>query len=354
MSRLRFLFASAAVCALAAGLAACGGDGSDESPQAVVEKATFEGIESADLDLSLSVDASGKEGGDLEVKVSGPFQGEGEGELPQLDIDAAVHGTVEGDRVDFDGGLVLLPNSAYVNYEGTEYEVDPTTFSFVESALNQALGGGGEGSAGPSACQEAAGELNVASFGKNLTNDGSVEVAGTETTKLSGDLDVSGAIDSLIELSKEPACKAQLGAAGPLPSPSELSKSEDEIRKAVKTAHVDLYVGDDDIVRRLTVELDLSSQEGGSREDVTISLDLTLAGVNEEQEISPPAEARPLGGLFQKLGVNPLELLGALEGEGLGQLLEELGGLSGAGGQSYSDCLRGANSAADFQKCAQL
>ena len=33
---------------------------------------------------------------------------------------------------------MLVPNKAYVNYEGDDYEVDPTTFSFVESAINQA------------------------------------------------------------------------------------------------------------------------------------------------------------------------------------------------------------------------
>lgn len=358
MSRLRFLFACFAAIAIAVGIAACGNsdDNSDESPQVVIDKATFEGIESADLDLSLNVKASGKEGGDLDVSLSGPFQGEGEGEIPQLDIDAKASGTFEGDDVDFEGGLVLLPNSAYVNYEGVEYEVDPATFSFVESALNQAQGGSEGESPAATACQEAAGKLDVASFADNLSNDGTVDVGGTSTTKLSGDLDVSGAIDSLVELSEDPACSSQLGAAGPLPSPSELKEAEDEVRSAVKTAHVDLYVGDDDIVRRLVLDLDIAPRESGSSQQ--ISLDLTLTGVNEEQEISAPAEARPLNGLFQKLGVNPLELLGALEGEGLGDLLEGLGGSSGSSGggaQSYSDCIRDATSAADLQKCtAQL
>jgi hypothetical protein len=346
------------VIALATGFAACGGsDNSDESPQVVVEEATFEGIESADLDLALSVKASGKEGGDVDVTLSGPFQGEGEGEIPQLDMDAKVKGAIQGDDVDFDGGLVLLPNSAYVNYEGTEYEVDPTTFSFVESALNQAQQqGDAEGeSAASTACQEAAGKLDVASFADDLSNDGTADVGGTETTKLSGDLDVPGAIDALIDLSEDPACSAQLGAAGPLPSRSELEEAEDEVKRAVKTAHVDLYVGDDDIVRRLVIELEIAPQEeSGQPQEVEVSLDLTLTGVNEEQEISAPAKAKPLSALFQKLDVNPLELLGALEGEGLGNLLEGFGagGSSSGGGQSYSECIRNATSAVDLQRCA--
>ena len=43
-----------------------------------------------------------------------------------------------GENIDFEGGLTLLTDSAFVDYEGTEYEVDPTTFGFVKSALEQA------------------------------------------------------------------------------------------------------------------------------------------------------------------------------------------------------------------------
>ena len=35
---------------------------------------------------------------------------------------------------------MLLGDKAYVNYEGTEYEVDPTTFSFVKSTVPAAAG----------------------------------------------------------------------------------------------------------------------------------------------------------------------------------------------------------------------
>lgn len=369
MSRLRSLFALAVVTALATALAACGGgEDSDEPPRAVIEKATLSGIESADLDLSLSVKASGKEGGDLDLSLSGPFQGEGKGELPQLDMDVEVTGDLRGDDVDFDGGLVLLPNSAYVNYEGTEYEVDPTTFSFVESALKQ-QGSKGE-SADATACQEAAADLNVAAFADNLSNDGSVDVGGTSTTKLSGDLDVRGAIDALTELTEDPACSAQLGDAGPLPSPSELAEAEDEVNRAVKTAHIDLYVGDDDIVRRIVAELEIAPKGSGTQK-VVVSLDLTLTGVNEDQRISAPENAKPLNELFLKLGINPLELAGALQGgEGLGGLLEGLegatggdgssgGGSSGGGGgdggrQAYLKCLGNARTPVDLQECTAL
>ncbi|HWM62970.1 MAG TPA: hypothetical protein VNP96_03175 [Solirubrobacterales bacterium] len=376
MSRLRFpfvLLVIAALVALSTALVACGGssdgDGSGD-PQTVIDDASLEGIESGVIDLSLGVDAKGEEGGDLDVSLSGPFDAAmEEGEKPQFDLDADVSGTFGDDDIDFEGGLVLLPNSAYVNYQGTEYEVDPTTFSFVESALEEAQEGGEGGSAGVTGCQEAASGLKVASFIDNLKDEGNADVGGTSTTKVSGDLDVSGALDSVVELTEDPACKSQLGAAGPLPSKSEIDEAKGEVEEAVKTAHVDVYVGDDDIVRQITAQLTIEppSGQGDGVQSVEIEFDLKLTEVNEEQEIAAPESAKPLNDLFLKLGVNPIELLGLLQGEGtegLGGLLEGLGGVSGGSGgeesgggaspQAYLDCLQSVKTAADLQKCARL
>jgi hypothetical protein len=373
LSRLRFLYALAAVAALlalATALTACGGgsDKSDESPQTVIDEATLQGIDSGKLDLSLDAKAAGKEGGNLDLSLSGPFQGEGKGKLPKLDMSAKVHGSVKGSNIDFDGGLVLLPNSAYVNYEGTEYEVDPTTFSFIESALKQQQGKAG--AEGASECQEAVGELKVGNFIENGKNEGSAEVGGTGTTKVSGDLNVSGGIDALLEVVESPPCKAQIAAAGPLPSESEIDKAKSEVSGAVKVAHVDVYVGDDDIVRRIAAQLKIEPENGGSGpKSVEIDLDLQLTEVNEEQEISAPGNAKPLTDLFLKLGVNPIDLLGLLNGKGggadLGNLLQGLsgavgggasgGGDSGGGGQqAYLKCLQEARSSVDLQRCSSL
>ncbi len=332
MHRLRFPHTLAAITAVAAAsilLAACGGSGdkSGESAQSVLEEATLQGIESGDIDLSVGVNASGSEGGTVNVSLSGPFQGEGQGSLPQLDMTAKAKGDYNGEKIDFDGGLVLLPNTAYVGYEGVEYEVDPTTFSFVEQTLKQAQreGGAETGSAGVAACQEEFGKLKVADFLEEGKNEGGADVDGTSTTKVSGDLDVSGAIDSVLEVAESAACRTQLAAAGPLPSTTEIEKAEDEVNSAVKSAHVSVYVGDDDIVRRISAQLTVEPQNGGSGpKRVEIEFDLKLTGVNEEQQISAPANAKPLSRLFVKLGVNPIELLGLLQGEGGGESLGEL------------------------------
>jgi hypothetical protein len=374
LSRFRIFVLLAALAALATAFAACGSsDSSSEDPQQVIENSTLEGVESGNLDLTLTVKSEGKEGGDVDVSLSGPFQAAAsKGDLPQLALQAKAKGAAKGEDIDFEGGLTLLSDRAYVNYKGTEYEVDPTTFGFVKSSFEQAQqqGGAEANPADVTACQEAATGLDVGDFVDNLTNDGSSDVDGTDTTKLSGDLNVDRALDALIKLTEDPACSTQLEAAGPLPI-DELEKARGDVTGAVKKAHVEVYVGDDDIIRKVKAELTIEPKDG-SAEKVEVDFALSLSGVNEEQDIAAPANAKPLEGLFQELGVNPLELLeGASSGEGLGDLLEGIAGddsgsgsgsgsssggseSSGGGQRAYLECLKGADTPADLQKCAGL
>jgi hypothetical protein len=372
LSRIRIVALLAAIAVLGVAFAACGGssDSSSEDPQKVIDEATLEGVESGEVELKLNVNAEGEEGGNVKVALSGPFQAGAKGELPEADLEVSAKGDAGGQNIDFDGGVTLLPDRAYIGYEGSEYEVDPTTFGFVKSGFEQAQQkGGSEASTGDvTACQEAASGLKVANFVENLTNEGSAEVDGTSTTKISGDLNTAGAVDAIIKLTENSACSSQLEAAGPLPL-GELEKAKGELAGAVKKAHVDVYVGDDNIIRKVAAELTIEPK-GSSSEKVEVEFELSLSGVNEEQKISAPSGAKPLEGLFQQLGVNPLELLeaGSSGGAGIGSLLEGVvggssssgsgsssGGSSGSGGQAaYLNCLKGAKTPADLQNCASL
>jgi hypothetical protein len=369
LSRARILTLFLALIALASAFAACGGGGSD-SPQAVVDEATLQGVESGDLNLSLGIDVTGGKSGHIDVGVSGPFQKESDAELPEFDLTAAAKGSLGGEDIDFDGGFTLLGgNKAYVGYEGTEYEVDPTTFGFVKSMLKK-QGGGGASEA--SACTDAVGKLKISDFIENLEEGGSADVGGTSTTKVSGDLNASAALDTISELVEDPACSKQLEAAGSLPSAAELDAAKGKVQDSVKDAHVDLYVGDDHIVRQITAKATIEPPAGSDNKgvkSVKLDLDLKLTGVNEEQTISAPKTSKPLSDLFLKLGINPIELLGAFEGQGaggLGGLLEGLnsvggsssggnGGSSGGGGQqAYLECLQGAHTATAIQNCVGM
>lgn len=370
MSRIRIFALLATFALLAAAFAACGGgssDSSNEDPQKVVEKASLEGVKSGEFDMSLNVNAEGEEGGEFEASLSGPFEAGAKGELPQAEVSVEADGSAQGESINFDGGLTLLTDRAFVEYEGTSYEVDPTTFGFLRSAFEQAQQQEGS-EADVTACQQAAEGIKFSQFAENLENEGSEDIDGTSTTKVSGDLDVSGAIDAVIQLTEDPACKSQLEAAGPLPI-DELEKAKGELSKAIKKSHVEIAVGDDDIVRKFAMELTVEPPEAKG-EKVEVEMEVTLSGVNEEQSFEEPANAKPLEALFKQLGVNPLELLEAGGSEGIGGLLEGLmggsvGGGSSSGGSSelgggassqkaYVQCLQQARTPADLQKCANL
>jgi hypothetical protein len=372
LSRVRILTLFVALIALASAFAACGG-GSSDSPQAVVDEATLQGIESGNVDLSLAIGVKGEKSGHVDVSLSGPFQSESEAELPELDLAATAKGSIGGEDIDFSGGATLLGgNKAYLGYEGAEYEVDPTTFSFVKSMLRKQGGQSSEASA----CTDAAGKLKISDFIENLSESSSADVGGTSTTKVSGDLNASAALDTISELIEDPACSEQLSAAGPLPSAAELDAAKSTVRDSVKDAHVDLYVGDDHIVRRISAQATIEPPAGADSKgvkSVDLDLDLELTGVNEEQTISAPESAKPLSDLFLKLGINPIELLGAFNGQGAGGLgglldgLNSIGGGSSSGGdsgsgsgdsgggqQAYLECLQGAHTATAIQNCVGM
>jgi len=362
LSRFRILALFATLAILATVFAACGGSDSSssgdsgEDPQKVLENASLEGVKSGELDLAVHVNAEGKEGGEVDVNLSGPFEMGGKEELPQLELNAEVSGTAGGEDIDFEGGLTLLTDRAFVAYKGTDYEVDPTTFGFLKAAFERSQQQSGEQDI--TACQKAAEGIRFSQFADQLENEGSADVDGTSTTKVGGDLNVDGAVDALIKLTEDPACSSQLEAAGPLPI-GELEEAKGELSKAIEKAHVDLYVGDDDIVRKVDAELTIAPPQAAD-EKVELQLEMTLSGVNEQQSFSSPSGAKPLEDLFQELGVNPLELLEAGQGGGLGGLLEGItggasgGGSSSGGGNAYAECLQGAKTTADLQKCAGL
>ncbi len=385
MSRLRTFSLFGAVLALAVALAACGSSGgsSNANPQQVVNDATLQGIHSGNLDLSLGIDAKGDQGGHIDVGLSGPFQSQGKNQLPQFDMTVKANGSINSKNVDFQGGLTLLSDRGYVNYKGTDYEIDPATFGFVKTAIQQAQqkNGGAQGQSGLSqSCQNAVGKLKINDFVTNLSNEGTTDVGGTSTTHVSGDLVISTAIDQLIKIAENPACSSQFSGAGQLPTAAQLDQAKGLLASAVKSAHVDLYVGDDHIVRRITLQLTIEppAGTGSGPKEVDLNFDMTLSDVNQPQTIEAPSEAKPLNDLFRQLGVNPLSLLGNNGGlnlnglggaggaGGIGSLLQGIsgatGGAPGAGGgsapggmsQAYLNCIQGASTPADLQKCAQL
>jgi hypothetical protein len=313
MPRFRVLLVVIAACLAALALAACGGGG-EEDPREVLDRATFEGIESADFDASLEIRSKGKQTGNIKVDLSGRAQSDG------LAVSATVAGTAQGRPIDVEGGLTLLDDHGFVAYKGTDYEIDPSTYGFAKEIFFPVLSR--EAAPELAACREAAARLEAGDLATGLRREGPADVAGTETTKISGELDVPTAVTALTTLAENLGCSVQFEALSPL-GLSEVRELGDELSGSVNSAEVEVYVGDDDIVRRVSAEL--TGDLGGGREPVTVELELTLSEVNAGGKIEVPAEAKPILVLFGKLGVEPLEFLSWRRGgEGIRSLGEKV------------------------------
>jgi hypothetical protein len=94
LSRIRIFALLATLAMMATAFAACGGGGSDEDPQTVIDNATLEGVTSGNLETTIGIKSEGAEGGDLKVSLSGPFESGGKGNLPQFALSASAKGSI--------------------------------------------------------------------------------------------------------------------------------------------------------------------------------------------------------------------------------------------------------------------
>jgi hypothetical protein len=323
--RKAFVVAVLALSVVPAGCGSSNGETSAESPQAALEEATLRGIESGKLNLALELRAPGPEGGTVQAQLSGAFQGQGKGELPKLAMTAKINGDYNGREIAFDGGLTVRPPDAYVDYEGTAYEVDATTLDLVESALEQTQDG--RPSAGVAGgCQDELGRLSFADFLEDGRNEGSAVVGGAHTTRFSGKLNVSGAVHSLLEALESPNCRSWLAAAGLLPSRSEIEAAESQVSNTANTPRVSVYIDKDNIVRRISAALTIEPHRGskGGPKRIAVNFNLELTGINEEHAFSVLRSSEPLTELLAKLHVNQIRLLRVLQGEEHGESLGDL------------------------------
>jgi hypothetical protein len=366
LTRLRLLFSFSVLALLATGLLACGssGGGGGEDPNKVLDQ-TFSGnhekVKSADIDIKFNVDASGNQGGNVNAELSGPFQNEGDNKVPKLDWTISADGSSSGQNFSFDGGITSTGDAAYVNYKGSDYQVTPALFDQFKQQLEQSPAQTQSQQSGKQFLQ-LLGVKNPKELLTNLKNDGTSDVEGTTTNHISGDLNVDKVVESLKNLASSASALGALGGgSSSLPSGAQL----DQIKSAIKTAHFDLYSGqDDNILRRLTlnvgVEPPSSSNSGVDKVDFTF--DVTLGKVNEPQTINAPSNAKPLAQLLKQLGVSPGQLgslgsLGASSGSsGSATTTPTIpgGSPSSAQTQKYLDCISKGSSAADLQACNKL
>ena len=108
-------------------------------PQEVLDNALSGGggTDSGVLDITLDVDSSGGQAGKLTAEVEGPFQSNGDGTLPSVDFDVTASVDAGGPTFDFDGGLTMTGDGAFVGFEGNDYQLDDATFQAVKASYEQ-------------------------------------------------------------------------------------------------------------------------------------------------------------------------------------------------------------------------
>jgi hypothetical protein len=335
--------------ATALALAACGGGGGgDEDPMQVLE-ATFtneQQIDSGVVDFSFDLTAEGDQPGETKVSLDGPFQRQ-DGQFAQFDMEAEVSFDADQGSFSGTGGLTSTGDRAFVNFQDTEYEVPQQSFQqFVQNFTRLQQQNEQQG--------QATGSQQLLDSFSDLTNEGSEEVDGTDTTHISGTLDVAKFKESV---------RAQIESAGAAAVPqsqlNQLNTALDQIDSAVQSATFDVYSGtDDDLLRKLDVNLDLTTPTSG---DVTVDVSLTLSDVNQPQQISAPADAQPLDTLLQQLNVDPGsrgQRGGALAGASSGSSGPQAGGSpsapSGSATDAYLECLQLASISVSIQECLSL
>jgi hypothetical protein len=317
-------------------LAGCGG-GDDESVAELLDRAFGNPIGSAEVKLDVEVELRGVEELEdpIEITLTGPYRSGGDDQIPSVDWDL----TVSAQNQSFNAGLTSTGTRAFVAFQGTEYEVSRATVA----ALNRQVAQGNKREDGQ----------NLSDFGVNARewivdakDEGGEEVAGAETTHVSGKLDVGRVLEDLNKIVAEAAkLRAQTGGAAP---PELTGEQKRQVEEVVDDPGFDAYVGkDDETLHRLSADIDFDVPEDsrdrvGGLEGGRISFSIEFADIGGDMKISAPKDARPIAELTE-------QLRGLLGGALGGQLPGDSAAPDDSGGgaqtdpekrKAYEDCVK--------------
>jgi len=246
-------------------------------------------LRSASFDGKLAF-AQGRE--TFTIKASGAFESTGPKEMPKADVQVSV------DVPGFDGrgGFVSTGDRAWFTRGNTGYAVPQAAWSKIVEAREK-------GTAPTANAPDL--DVNPGAWLQNVKSEGKEQMDGVQVTHLSADVNSARAITDV--------AKAMNGT-GSVPAGAEA-----RISKMLDNGHIDAWVGDDQILRR--VSLGLSGRDN-SGERGTMDVDFALSRVNQPQQIERPAKVKNalpggtlgqfatgfVGGLGSTVGVTPDDL----------------------------------------------
>jgi hypothetical protein len=352
MIRLRLASLLALLATSAVLVSACGGGDDSEQASSSTDvnellTQTFTNkkqVKSAELDLSLRLNQTSGSGdnGPAGVSLRGPFKTGSASDLPEFQLAFAF----EGGGQSVKAGATSTGDKAYVNFQDEDYVVSDQIFRQFKAAYEEAAKKSKDSGSGQSFASLG---MDPRNWITEPHNAGEAKVGDTDTVKITGGIDVSKLLDDVnAALGKV----GQLGLSGSGQVPDKLTEEQkNELIAAIKDPRVEIYTGKDDtILRRLVVNMgvnDASSNTAGK-----VALDISLTGVNDDQEISAPSDAKPFNQLLTKLGGS--SLLGGA-GTSAGSSSRSGSSSSSEDLEKYSECVRKAGSdVAKARKCADL
>jgi hypothetical protein len=230
------------------------------APQELVAAGlTPDALESASFSGSVSFTSEGEKN---TVKTSGAFELGGAKEMPQVDVQVSV------DVPGFDGrgGFVTTGERAWFTRGDTGYAVPQKAWARIVA--------GRESGAAPAADTPKV-DVDPSSWLRNVKSEGTEKMDGVDVTHVSAEVNSAKAITDVVKA---------MDRTGQVPAGAEA-----RLAGVVKDGHLDAWVGDDKIMRRVSLEL---SGKGDGGRAVSMDLDFRLSGVNKPQDIVRPAKVK--------------------------------------------------------------
>jgi hypothetical protein len=331
-------------------LAACGGGGGSPQQARTLLRETFKGahqVNSGKLTLRLAVAGSGSKTlrGPVSLTFGGPFQSQGNGQLPKSDF--TINLSFLGRTATL--GVISTGTNGYVTLQGTNYQLPSSTFRQLESSFASATGSGSRSGV--------LGKLGINPLGwvRNPTVVGSETVGGADTTHIHGSVAVSRLLSDLSTVLQK---ASSLGVSGSSTLASGIPAStRDRIAREVRNPTLDVWTGSrDHTLRKLEVNFDLpvsgaaSTLLGGLR-SAHVSLLVQYADINQPQTIATPTSAQP----FSQFVAKVRSFVQGLQGNVGGSVPLGGGASSGQTVQRYTQCIQKAGGdVAKMQRCASI
>lgn len=283
---------AAAIVAIIVVLAVFVFGGSEDEARRLLDRAFNEPIGTADVALDASAQIKGIRQLEqpIRLQVRGPYQSGGNRQLPSTDF--SLNFAASGQS--FAAGLVSTGTNAWVEFLGQAYEVGEQTIAQANQQIAVTAG------------QQRERSLRDLGIDPNRwledpSVEGEEEIAGAQTQHIEAGVDVGRMLDDLNTLGQR--ASGQVGTA----APRQLSAEQRErLERIVQDPEFDVYVGEDNRVRRLSTVLDLEVPEedrraaGGARSG-KIAFSVEFSNVGSPRPITPPQRARPISDLTSQL-----------------------------------------------------